>query len=60
MRNALLFFAAATSAFFITVEAPVNPQAEINADFEPATQTAIRLASEPAPRRAVEERCLPS
>jgi len=55
MRNMFLFATVAAVAFFINVEIPANPRAEINADFEPAAQAAILLASLPAPQHAVEE-----
>jgi hypothetical protein len=38
MRRALLFLAIATIAFFVTIEIPVGPEANIKADFEPAMQ----------------------
>jgi hypothetical protein len=36
MRKVLLFSAVATIAFFVTLEAPVRPEAGFHADFEPA------------------------
>ena len=58
MHNVFLFAIVAAVAFFINVEIPANPRAEINADFEPTEQAAILLASLPAPQHAVEGCCL--
>jgi hypothetical protein len=44
MPKAFLFSAAATIAFFVTVEIPVSPQPDIHTDFEPAALCANRGA----------------
>ena len=45
MRKACLFSAAATLVFFVTVEAPVRPEAGFQADFEPAPQVEMLQVS---------------
>jgi hypothetical protein len=53
--NAFLFSAAATIAFFVTVETPVSPQPNIHTDFEPATQVGLLRASLSSPKLPAEE-----
>ena len=55
MRNAFLFSAAATIAFFVTAEAPVRPEVGFQADFEPATQMDVLRASLPVLKRPAED-----
>jgi len=43
MRNVLLRSAAVAIAFLATVDIPARPDAAFHADFEPATQTDMRL-----------------
>ena len=54
MHKTCLFLAAATIAFFVTIESPVNLEAGFHADFEPATQIEVLQVSLPAPKLPVE------
>jgi hypothetical protein len=55
MRSLLLFSAAATIAFFVTLEFPAQPDASFQSDFEPTRQMATVEPGAIAPKLPDEE-----